>query len=47
MDIFYPYVPIVDELQGYFSELPDGHIVDIEIFYPYVLIVDELQGDLS
>ena len=37
----------IDDLQGYFSELPDSHTLDIEISGPYEQISDELQGDLS
>ena len=42
-----PYEQIYDVLQGYFSELPDDHILGIGISGPYEQISDELQGYFS
>ena len=47
MGTFGPCVQISDELQGYLSELPDNHTLDIGTFDPYVQIYDDYQGYFS
>ena len=37
-----PYEQIFDVLQGYLSELPDDHTLDIETSVPYEQICDGL-----
>ena len=43
--MFGPYAQISDAEQGYFSEMPDIHNLDIEMFGPYAQMYDAEQGD--
>ena len=42
--MFGPYAQIYDGKEGYLSELPDVHTLDIEICGPYGQISDGKQG---